>query len=353
MEVTRHDIIYIKIDNKSDIGVCRRKAVGLSKLIGFDEIKNGEVAIMVTELATNVLEHGGGKGGMLVCHYENIEQQKALEIWCCDEGKGILNPEESITDGFTNKKSLGIGLGSIQRFSDEFEINPPKAQFIKDLDLPDFGENKNCIRTLKWVPKKQWIGNNRNLIVGAASRSKPGERLNGDTYIITHLNQHKTVAAIVDGLGHGNEANKASQMVKERLLLRPELPLDALMMHIHSGIRGTRGAVVGLLSADTENNKLFYTGIGNIEGFLFSSGKKKNLISFGGIVGHNMRTPRIFDFNFNPGDYLCLYTDGITSRWNSKDIDWEGNPQYIAEYILTHYSRQNDDATVFIIRYNV
>lgn len=352
MEVTRHHILHLNINNKSDIGLCRRKSVGLAKQIGFDEVKIGEVAIMVTELATNVIKHGGGKGKMFVCQYENEDQQKALEVWCCDIGEGILNPEESINDGFTNKNTLGIGLGTIQRFSDEFEINPKKEQFIHNLETPDSHEYKNCIRTLKWMPQKQWLGSNRSLLVGAASRSKPGEKLNGDTYVITHLTKGKTVAAIVDGLGHGKEANIASQMVKERLLLRPELPLDALMKHIHLGVRGTRGAVVGLLLADTNNNKLFYTGIGNIDGFLFSSGEKKNLLSYGGIVGHNMRTPRIFDFSFNPGDYLCLYTDGITSRWSSKDIYWGEHPQQAAEYILTNFSRQNDDATVLIIRYD-
>ena len=354
MDVTRHHILYLNIDNKSDIGVCRRKSVGLARQIGFDEVKIGEVAIMVTELATNVLKHGGGEGQMIVCEYENSDRQKALEVWCCDVGEGISNPEVSITDGYTDKDTLGIGLGSIRRFSDEFEINPSKDHFNINSELPDFQKKyKNCLRTLKWLPQKHWIRGNRSLILGAATRSKPGENLNGDTYVINHLNQHKTVGAIVDGLGHGREANIASQMVKERLLLRPELPLDALMGHIHSGIRGTRGAVIGLFLADTEKNKLLYTGIGNIEGFLYAQGEKKNLLSYGGIVGHNMRTPRIFDFSFCPGDYLCLYTDGITSRWNSQDINREKHPQQSAEYILTNFSRQNDDATILIIRYNL
>ncbi len=351
MEITRDHILYLQIENESDIGVCRRKSVGLAHQIGFDEVKTGEVAIMVTELVTNVLKHGGGKGKILVCQLENDKKQKAIEIWCCDMGEGISDIEQSITDGFTDKNTLGIGLGTIRRFSDEFEINPKKIQ--EETRLNDLNIYRNCIRTLKWVPSKQWMGKNRDLIIGAASRCKPGENLNGDTYIVTHLSQTKTIAAIVDGLGHGKEAHIASQMAKEQLLLRSDLPIDALMQHIHKGIRGTRGSVIGLLLADTESNKIFYTGIGNIEGFLCAADGKKNLLSFGGIVGHNMRTPRVFEFNFNPGDFICLYTDGITSRWNPQDMNWKDHPQQTAEYILNNFSRQNDDATVLIIRYNV
>lgn len=352
MELIRDHILYLQIENESDVGVCRRKSVGLAKQVGFDEVKIGEIAIMITELVTNVLKHGGRKGKILICQLENKKQQKAIEVWCCDMGNGIPNFNQSITDGYTNKNSLGIGLGTIRRFSDEFEINPKKTKILHDTGLKDLENYNNCIRTLKWVPTKQWIGKNRKLIIGAASRSKPGENLNGDSYIINHTTQTKTVAAIIDGLGHGKEAHIASQMAKEQLLLRSELPVDVLMQHIHNGIRGTRGAVVGLLLADTENDKLYFSGIGNIEGFLCNADGKKNLLSFGGIVGHNMRTPRVFNFNFKPGDYICLYTDGITSRWSSKDINWKENPQQTAEYILNNFSRQNDDATVLIIRYN-
>ena len=353
MEITRDHILFLQIENESDVGICRRKSVGLAKQIGFDEVKTGEVAIMVTELVTNVIKHGGGKGKILVCQLENDQHQKAIEVWCFDMGNGILDLNQSITDGFTNKKSLGIGLGTIRRFSDEFEINPDSRKILYNTGLKDLESYRNCIRTLKWVPAKHWIGKNQHLIFGAASRSKPGENLNGDTYLVNHISASKTIAAVIDGLGHGKEAHIASQMAKEQLLLRPELPVDALMEHIHKGIRATRGGVVGLILADTENNIISFSGIGNIEGFLCSEGNKKNLLSFGGIVGHNMRTPRVFDFPFFPGDFVCLCTDGITTRWNSKELNWKEHPQQTAEYILNHYSRQNDDATVLIIRYNI
>ncbi len=351
MEINRNHILFLPIENESDIGVCRRKSTILARQLGFGEIKSGEIAIMVTELVTNVLKHGGGKGKILICELSH-NQQKAIEIWCCDMGNGIPNVQKAISDGFSNSQSLGIGMGTIRRFSDELEINPSVEPLLSQTGISGFSGYSHCIRTVKWVPSKQWLGQNRHLTVGAASRSKNGETLNGDAFVINHINHDKTIFAVIDGLGHGKEAHIASQKAREQILLKAELPLNNLIQHIHQSIRGTRGAVIGLAQTDTNTQKLSFTGIGNIEGLVFSNSVKKNLLSFGGIVGHNMRTPRIQEFDFKENDLFCLYSDGITSRWRNEEWNWNEIPQKNAEHLINHYSRLNDDATVLIVRYD-
>ena len=353
MEVNRKNILSLQIDNESDVGVCRRKAVSLASQMGFDEVKTGEVAIMVTELVTNVIKHGGGKGQVVICQYSDTQNHKAIEVWCCDSGKGIGDFQKFSKDGFTKKGSLGIGMGTIRRFSDEMEINPPLDMDLRNTILSGYPHFKNCIRTLKYLPNKNWLGTNRKLEIGAASRCKPGELLNGDSYIVNHMGPNLCIAAVIDGLGHGSEANLASQLAREQIILKSDLPVNTLMQHVHNALQGTRGSTIGLIRLDTELHKLSFSGIGNIEGFLFSPEGKKNFLSFGGIMGHNMRTPRVFDFDFNPGDTICMYSDGITSRWKTDDLEWTEHPQKIAEYIINQFSRPNDDATVLIIRYTL
>ena len=352
MEIIREQILTLQIEHESDIGVSRRKSVSLAKQLGFDDVKTGEIAIMVTELVTNVLKHGGRKGKILVCELKTNEAQKAIEVWCCDSGPGIPDIEKAIKDGFSNKVSLGIGLGSIRRFSDVFEINPEHTPFIDDNVLNGLETYNTCIRTLKWVPSKKWIGTNRSISIGAASRGKPGEKLNGDCYVVNHISPTKTVAAVIDGLGHGKEAHLASQLAREQIVLKANQPVDMLLQHMNAGTRGTRGLVASIVSIDTDNNKMQFSGIGNIEGFIVSSNEKKNLLSYGGIIGHNMRTPRVFEYSFSPGDYICLSSDGITSRWRHEDFNWKEHPQSIAENLITNYARNNDDATILIIRYD-
>ena len=353
MEVTRKNILSLQIDNDSDVGICRRKAVNLAAQMGFDEVKTGEVAIMVTELVTNVIRHGGGKGKLVICQFGDAQNHSAIEVWCSDSGKGFTNFRKVLKDGYPGKESLGIGLGTIRRFSDEMEINPQQASDFRDTFFSGDIQFKNCIRTLKYLPVRHWMGTNRKLEIGAASRSKPAELVNGDSYIVTHIGPDLSMAAVIDGLGHGSEANLASQLAREQIILKSDLPVSVLMQHVHNSLKGTRGSTIGLVRLDTGFRKLTYSGIGNIEGFLYTSEGKKNLMSFGGIMGHNMRTPRVFEFDFNPGDFICMYSDGITTHWKFDDVDWSEHPQKSAEYIINQFSRANDDATVLIIRYAV
>ena len=353
MEITRTNILSLQIDNESDVGVCRRKAVNLASQMGFDEVKTGEVAIMVTELVTNVIRHGGGKGKLVLCQFCDPQNHHAIEVWCCDSGKGIGDLKKVLKDGYTGKESLGIGMGSIRRFSDEMEINPSLAPDFRETFFSGHLPLKNCIRTLKYLPARSWMGTNRKLEIGAASRSKPGELVNGDSYLVNHFGPNLSVAAVIDGLGHGIEANLASHLAREQIILKAELPVSILMKHVHNALQGTRGSTIGLVRLDTDAQHLSFSGIGNIEGFLFTLEGKKNLMSYGGIMGHNMRTPRVFDFDFNPGDFVCMYSDGITTHWKVDDVDWSEHPQKSAEHIINQFSRANDDATVLIIRYAV
>ncbi|MCD4772618.1 MAG: SpoIIE family protein phosphatase [Bacteroidales bacterium] len=350
MEVKRDHILSLPIDNNADIGICRRKGANLATQMGFNKVKSGEIAILISELVTNVIKHGGGKGKIVICQIEDNENKKALEVWCCDSGNGISNFQKALQDGYTGKNTLGIGLGTIRRFSDELEINPLSSPIFKETFFSKNYTFKYCVRSLKWLPSKSWTGLNNNLNIGAASRCKPGEQLNGDSYVINHISPEISVVAVIDGLGHGKEANIASALAKEQILLKPDLPLDSLMKHIHNSIRGTRGTVLGLARINTKINKLYFSGVGNIESFIIAENGKKTLLSFGGIMGHNMRTPKIFEFDFKPDNILCMYSDGITTRWKPEDLDWNEPPQKNSEYILNNYSRQNDDATILIIR---
>lgn len=352
MEVKRNSILSLPIDNDSDIGMCRRKGSNLAIQMGFDKVKAGEIAILISELGTNVLKHSGGKGKIVICQIEDENNRKAIEVWCCDTGEGIPNFKKALQDGFSDKNTLGLGLGTIVRFSDDIEINPILSKSFKESYFSGNNEYKHCLRSVKWIPRIQWNGINKKLIIGAASICHPSEQLNGDAYLVTNVNQNITVAAVIDGLGHGKEANIASEKAKEQIILKSELPLDSLIKHTHNSLRGTRGVVIGLTRINTEKNQLSFSGIGNIECFIITETGKKTPISFGGILGHNMRTPRVFEFDFRPGNTLCMYSDGITSRWRHEDIKWDESPQKNAEFIINNYSRQNDDATILIIRYD-
>ncbi|MEA3446021.1 MAG: ATP-binding protein, partial [Bacteroidota bacterium] len=245
MEVKRENILSLQIDNESDVGLCRRKAVGMASQIGFDEVKTGEVAIMVTELVTNVIKHGGGKGKVVICQLNDDKNNKAIEVWCCDSGNGISDFNKALKDGYTVKSSLGIGMGSIQRFSDEIEINPVNSNKFRDTYFAGHPELRNCIRTVKYLPDKLWGGSNKKLEIGAVSRPKPGENLNGDSYLVNHVSVDKSIVSVIDGLGHGREAHIASSLAREKIL---EFLPDLRVAVLHSKIS----------AVETENEMMLF-----------------------------------------------------------------------------------------------
>jgi anti-sigma regulatory factor (Ser/Thr protein kinase)/serine/threonine protein phosphatase PrpC len=350
MDIKRDEIQILKIEQEADTGICRRKAASLAKQMGFNDIEIGEISILISEMVSNVIKHGDKNGTLILCRISNEQQQKGLEAWCCDYGKGIGYQDKALMDGYTQTGTLGIGLGAIQRFSDEFEINPPHyGDFIKSY----FSENntfKTCIRSRKWLKTKTiWKGSNKHIVAGAVSRAKPGEDFNGDAYLILHLNEYTSLIAVMDGLGHGREAFIASQLAREKLMLIQDHSPGNCISYLHDTLKGTRGATVGIALIDSKNKKLSYSGIGNIEAGIFTNNKKINLMSYGGIVGHNMRTPRVFQYDFQKGDCLCMFSDGIIARWQNEEINWKEHPQKIAEMILSQYSRINDDASILII----
>ena len=351
MDITRDYIQSIQIDHTSDVGVCRRKASAFAKSLGFTDVKTGEIAIIVSEMVTNVVKHANAKGHFVMCRIKDSYDHIGLETWCCDEGDGIKDLSTSMQDGISNTNTLGVGMGAIKRLSDEFEINPDKPESFKYEIFSGIRTYNTCLRSRKWLPNTKWSGSNKTLEIGATSRPKPGERLNGDAFLVTHLSHTKTLVAVIDGLGHGKEANIASQLAREQILIKQDAPLDVLMKHCHNALRGTRGATISLVLIDSEQKKLWFTGIGNIETWIMNAQGKKGLLSYGGIVGHNIRSPKLFEQSFTEKDTLCLFSDGISTRWNGDDINISGQAQSMSEQIMNKFSKINDDASILVIRY--
>ncbi len=50
----------ISVRDPTDVANARRRIGGLTAQLGYDETNAGRVAIVVTELAQNLLRHGGG-----------------------------------------------------------------------------------------------------------------------------------------------------------------------------------------------------------------------------------------------------------------------------------------------------
>jgi len=116
----------IEIMHQSDIGQARRQGKAMASEIGFNAIECEEISLVMSELATNLIKHAG-KGTLVTTPIQN-EWGEGIQIESHDQGPGIKDIEQAMTDGFSKSGSLGYGLGTVNRLMSKLDISSEPGQ---------------------------------------------------------------------------------------------------------------------------------------------------------------------------------------------------------------------------------
>jgi phosphoserine phosphatase RsbX len=185
---------------------------------------------------------------------------------------------------------------------------------------------------------------------GAVCRAKQGQRVSGDVYLVEEYADGLVLASVIDGLGGGEEAERAARLAAQTLRQNPDAPLQDLIRRSHAALHSTRGAVIGLLRLELAAAQATYTGIGNIGAQVYSRRPIKP-ISKNGILGFRLPSLLELRYTYDPGDLFVLYSDGVSSHFaQDSKLDLRQTPQQLAEQVLAKYGKLTDDATVLVIR---
>src|SRR5262249_19255730 len=152
---TQHSI---QVLHASDVSAARSLAKTLALASGFAEQESDEIALAVSELATNLVKHAAG-GTLLLTALVNGERL-GLQVIAQDCGPGMANVEQALTDGFSTAGSLGYGLGTVHRLMDEFDIASQPGQ-------------GTCIVCRRWARPEGARALPGLLDCGAATRAHP------------------------------------------------------------------------------------------------------------------------------------------------------------------------------------
>lgn len=330
----------------SQVAAVRRAAVDLCAQLGFDETAAGEVAIVVTEAATNILKHAGH--GEILLRPLVERGAHGIEILALDRGPGMANVAASMADGQSTAGSYGVGLGAMRRLSAGFDIHsaagrgtavmmtlwPRRAAALAAAATP--AEAARNAPALRW---------------GAVCLPMHGEHLSGDSWALAHDATSATVM-VADGLGHGPLAAQASELAAHALAGAPGLPAGTLLEDMHAALRPTRGAAVAVARIDMLGDSLAFAGVGNIAAHLISGGERRQLVSHNGIVGSNLRKVQVFDAPWTEATMMVLHSDGLASRWHLDDYPGLAacHPAVVAGVLYRDFSRGRDDVTVLVLR---
>src|SRR5687768_9502224 len=231
VSVIARDPVSVAVLETSQVGEARRSAAVLAQRMGFDETARGEVAIAVTELATNLVRHA--KSGEIVLRSLPPISGGGLEVLALDRGPGISNLADALRDGFTTGSTPGTGLGAVKRLSATFEVYST-AQHGTALAAQFRVADPHPVEVLA------------SLDVGWVCLPMRGEEACGDACWVEELEGGRTVILVADGLGHGLQAAEASRQAVRLFKENATLDGPRLLEVLHAGLRGTRGAAVAV-----------------------------------------------------------------------------------------------------------
>ena len=337
-----------RIASEEDVGAVRRAAGRLrlddaigppgGVVHGQAEQRAADALLVATELASNVLRHAGG-GYVLL-----RELEPGVELIAVDAGRGIdrltlARLAEPLTDppalpSAEPGAGLGVGLAAVRRRASEFDVYTRAGG--------------GSVVLARLAPATD----SARLAWGSVNVPLDGGGPSGDACLV--MPGEPTIAAVIDGLGHGPRAAAASAAAVSALA--SDLPTDpeSVVALAHRSMRSTRGAVIGACVIDADAGELSFVGVGNISARLLSDGTGRSMVSHGGTLGTAEALPahQVFRYPWSPGATMILASDGLRSGWDAMSYPGllDHDPAVVAAVLHRDFARPGDDASVLVLK---
>jgi anti-sigma regulatory factor (Ser/Thr protein kinase)/serine/threonine protein phosphatase PrpC len=321
--------------------------------IGFDETGIEEMAIAVSELATNLVKHA--HGGRLTLTQLAAGARAGLQVESFDGGPGIADIERAMADGYSTIGGLGYGLGTVNRLMDTLHITSEPGKVTR-------------IVCQRWVRSGAPGALECPLEFGVVTRPHPAMEVNGDTFVVKSWGESALVG-VIDGLGHGQFAHSAAETARQFVETHCDQPLATIFFGVDRACRATRGVVMALARFDfglktSEPSvigypqsaiKLSFASIGNVEARIFGNPKPMNFMTRRGVLGGSAPNVVVTEHPWELQSVMVLHSDGLTSHWRWEDfsgfIDLPAT--LIAQKLVFKLARDEDDATVIVVKAKV
>lgn len=187
---------------------------------------------------------------------------------------------------------------------------------------------------------------------GVAQHVRLGSPANGDGYLVLEHGP-RVLLAVVDGLGSGEKASRATRLAIQGVAENAEASLTHILTYCHYTIlaNGAVGVMMAIMRLDSQHCALEFAGVGNVRFLAHSRGLIQPIIRYG-YLGVRLPTLQGFHYPYQPGDAFVLHTDGISTRFHLHNHlkELEEGAQNLADRVLGQYGKEHDDATVVVVR---
>lgn len=112
----------------SDLDIIRARQTGRTEAskLGFSSTDLTLIATAISELARNIVMYA--KQGEIVVRLVRSSERQGIIVIARDKGPGIADIRQTLQDGYSTSRSLGLGLPGVRRLMDEFEIESQLGQ---------------------------------------------------------------------------------------------------------------------------------------------------------------------------------------------------------------------------------
>jgi anti-sigma regulatory factor (Ser/Thr protein kinase) len=327
---------YIAVNEESQIGLARRCVVEICQRISRDETFCGKAAIVVTEMARNLVRHA--KGGEIIIREAATPTSLSLELLALDRGPGMRNIAECLRNGFSTAGTAGTGFGAIKRLSDRFEVFSQPAR-----------------GTVVWVRlcALDTCSAPHAFESSGISIAVEREEVCGDAWEVIET-AGVLRAMVVDGLGHGPFAGQAAREAVAVFRSQATTGVASTLKLVDQALTKTRGAAGAIVELCPAKGQVTAAGVGNISMRVLNNGESKSFGCDNGTLGTGVPKIREFTQPWMQGSVLVMHSDGVKTHWTLDDYPGLGrrHPGLVAGLLYRDFRRERDDVTVIVVRHS-
>ena len=334
------------INDMGDVRLGCQFVKQLASELNFSAVQREHIHIATKEISSNLLVHHTIDPCLAIYKVQQANKN-GITVVATDHGPGITSISHAMADHHSTAGSMGCGLGAVQRLMDEFHIHSSLPEKPRSR-CQSYAAGGTTLIATKWNAQQaerssafQW---------GGISRPKPGFKANGDAYYLQETDTEIHIL-LVDGLGHGEEAEIASQAAIAIYRENLHMPLDALIPLLHSRLRTTRGAAIMLMRLNKSRRDIQHVGIGNIEAVILPK-QTSTPLSRAGVLGSGLLVnAEVKTLPWPDNGMLILHSDGLSRRWGD-DLNLQTHrqqPLLLSHILLRDYGRFTDDAAILIL----
>lgn len=338
---------------RDDLTGARTATRRLAERVGFGGHRTAEVVLAVSEAVSNPVKHA--VAGAIVLRTVRTTQHAGVEFLALDGGPGLADVATAMGDGSSTTGTLGIGLGTIARLADAFDLH----------SIPGQG----TVMLARFWPRDEGSAP-RNVgrespepVVQALTRPISGARECGDDWA-ARLDEGPTRARgeasagpavwvmLCDGLGHGPLAQNAARAAIHAFHTSGGPSPHDVVREIHHGLAGTRGAAVAVARIEPDQARVLFCGVGDIAGAIMTSQSKTSLPTRPGTAGHKINALHTSIYPLPTGSALVMHSDGLSARWSPQMSPGilQHSPAVIAGHLLRAVGKYHDDASTVVAK---